>query len=68
MPMISFDDDISDADIAGLASFVRTYFGGQSKPVGSGEVTTIRKDLDKAGFTPKFHKKMAAPERLESMR
>lgn len=67
MPMVSFEDDISDAGIARLATFVRTYFGGQSEPVTSETVTKIRKDLDKGGFTPKFHKKMIVPERPEAI-
>ena len=67
MPMVRFDDEIPDARIAELATFVRTYFGGQPEPVTAEEVTKIRKDLDKGGFIPKFHKKMAAPERVESM-
>ena len=67
MPMVSFDEGIPDAKIADLVTFVRTYFGGQAEAVTTEEVTKIRKDLDSGGFTPKFHKKMPAPERPESM-
>jgi mono/diheme cytochrome c family protein len=67
MPMVRFDEDIPDASIAGLATFVRTYFGGQPEAVTTREVTKIRKDLAKGGFTPKFHKQMVVPESPESM-
>ena len=67
MPMVSFDESIPDARIAELVTFVRTWFGGQPEPVTEKEVTRIRKELDKGGFTPKFHKKMVVPERRESM-
>ena len=67
MPMVSFDEAIPDTDIARLATFVRTYFGGRSKAVTTTEVTKIREKLDKGGFTPKFHKKMTTPERAESL-
>ena len=67
MPMVRFDEDIPDARIAELATYVRTYFGGQPEPVTTSEITKIRKDLDKGGFTPKFHKKMPVPESPESM-
>ena len=67
MPMASFDNGFPDARIAELATFVRTWFGGQPEPVTTNAVTKIRKYLDKGGFTPKFHKKMAVPESPESM-
>lgn len=67
MPMVSFGEGIPDARIAELVSFVRTYLGGQPEPVTTEEVTKIRQDLDKGGFTPKFHKKMVIPESPESL-
>ena len=67
MPMVSFDEAIPDASIAALVTFVRTWFGGQPEAVTTGEVTKIREDLDKGGFTPKFHKKTRVQESAESM-
>ena len=67
MPMVSYEDQLTDAHIAGLVTFVRQYFGGQSEAVKAQDVQRIRMALDKGGFTPKFHQKAAQPERPESM-
>ncbi|MEA2080352.1 MAG: cytochrome c, partial [Pseudomonadota bacterium] len=68
MPMASFGGLVPDARVAEMVTFLRTYFGGQPEPVTSKGVTKIRKDLEKGGFTPAFHKKMAVPESPESVR
>ena len=67
MPMVSYEDQMTDAHIAGLVTFVRQYFGGQSEAVKAEDVEKIRVALDKGGFTPKFHQTAAQPERPESM-
>jgi hypothetical protein len=68
MPMASFGGLVPDARIAEMVTFLRIYFGGQPEPVTTKEVTKIRKYLEKGGFTPAFHKKMAVTESPESMR
>ena len=67
MPLIRYEDQMTDARIAGLVTFVRTHFGGQSEAVKAEDVERIRIALDKGGFTPKFHQTAVQPERLESM-
>jgi len=67
MPMVSYEDMMTDAHIAGLVTFVRRHFGGQSAAITAEDVERIRKALDKGGFTPKFHKVTKTAERPESM-
>lgn len=40
--MPAFKDDINDADLAGILSYVRTSWGNKGKPVTAAEVTSIR--------------------------
>jgi cytochrome c553 len=67
MPMISFEQSTSDAGVAKLATFVRTYFGGRSATVSPESVSKIREQLEQGGFTAPFHKKRVTPENPESM-
>jgi len=67
MPMVSYEDQMTDAHIAGLVTFVRSHFGGQPETVTAQDVQAIRVSLDKGGFTPQFHKTAKRPERPESM-
>ena len=55
MAMVSFDELFTDANIAGLVTFVRSRFGGQPAPVTAANVEEIRRSLDADGFTPEFH-------------
>lgn len=68
MSMVGFGGVVPDSRVAEMVTFLRTYFGGQPEPVTTKEVTKIRKDLEKGGFTPQFHKKMAVSEAPEPMR
>jgi len=67
MPMVSYEDQMTDAHIAGLVTFVRRHFGGQSEVITAEEVGRIRKKLEDGGFTPPFHQTALRPERPESM-
>ncbi len=40
--MPAFKDDINDADLAGILSYVRTSWGNKGKPVTAAEVAAIR--------------------------
>ena len=40
--MPAFKDDINDADLAGILSYVRTSWGNKGKPVTAAEIAAIR--------------------------
>ena len=40
--MPAFKDDLNDADLAGIISYVRTSWGNKAKPVTAAEVAAIR--------------------------
>ena len=67
MAMVSFDELFTDANIAGLVTFVRSRFGGQPAPVTAANVEEIRRSLDAEGFTPEFHKAAEAPASEEAV-
>ncbi|GLS91921.1 hypothetical protein GCM10007916_29910 [Psychromonas marina] len=55
MPMTSFQNVLSDSELAKLISFVRLYLGGRQEPVTTEQVKTVRQQLEKAGFAGNLH-------------
>lgn len=55
MPMSSFQNVLTDDQLAKLISFVRLYLGGREQAVTAEQVKTIRQQLEKAGFAGNLH-------------
>ena len=55
MPMASFQNILTDTELAKLISFVRLYLGGREEAVTVKQVKTVRKKLEKAGFAGNLH-------------
>ncbi|UJF19732.1 c-type cytochrome [Vibrio sp. SS-MA-C1-2] len=55
MPMVSFEDILSDKELADMISFVRYYLGDRKDPVTEQQVTDVRERLEKAGYTQGLH-------------
>lgn len=64
MPVVSYEDQLTDSQIAGLVTLVRRHFGGQAEAVTGQDVQAIRLALAKGGFTPQFHKTAEPPEAM----
>ncbi|MGF1777141.1 c-type cytochrome [Vibrio nomapromontoriensis] len=55
MPMVSFNDVLSDTALAELISFVRIHLGAREIPVTRDQVRQVRETLEKAGYTGGLH-------------
>ncbi|MEZ9820739.1 c-type cytochrome [Shewanella sp. 10N.286.45.A1] len=55
MPMTSFQNVLTDSELAKLISFVRLYLGGREEPVTAAQVKAVRQQLEKAGFAGNLH-------------
>ncbi len=55
MPMTSFQNVLTDSELAKLISFVRLYLGGREEPVTAEQVKAVRQQLEKAGFAGNLH-------------
>lgn len=55
MPMVSFDDVLSDTALSELISFVRLHLGARESAVTAEQVKQVRETLEKAGYTGGLH-------------
>ncbi|MFT5789490.1 MAG: thiosulfate dehydrogenase [Shewanella sp.] len=55
MPMTSFQNVLTDSELANLISFVRLYLGGREEAVTAAQVKAVRQQLEKAGFAGNLH-------------
>mgnify|MGYP000002479575 CR=1 FL=1 len=55
MPMTSFQNVLTDTELANLISFVRYYLGDRKEPVTAEQVKAVRRQLEKAGFAGNLH-------------
>lgn len=56
MPMSSFDNALSDLQLAKLTTLVRKYLGGRKTTITEQQVTNIRKSIEKSGYQVSTHK------------
>jgi mono/diheme cytochrome c family protein len=57
MPMSSFDNALSDLQLAKLTTLVRKYLGGRNTTITEQQVTNIRESIEKSGYQVKAHTK-----------
>lgn len=55
MPMVSFQNVLTDAQLSELISFIRQYLGDRTDPVTAVNVQDVREKLQKAGYAGNFH-------------
>ncbi|MGS0692815.1 c-type cytochrome [Shewanella sp. 30m-9] len=55
MPMTSFQNILTDTQLAELITFVRHYLGDRKEPVTAEQVKAVRKELEKAGYAGNLH-------------
>jgi thiosulfate dehydrogenase len=55
MPMVSFQNVLTDAQLSQLISFIRQYLGDRTEPVTTVNVQDVREKLQKAGYAGNFH-------------
>ncbi|WP_261817839.1 c-type cytochrome [Vibrio gallicus] len=55
MPMASFEDVLSDQQLADLITFVRYHLGARDIPVTTEDVKDVRETLEKAGYAGGVH-------------
>ncbi len=55
MPMVSFEEVLSDLRLAELVTFVRKHLGGRQTPVTEAKVKAVRETLEAGGYTDRMH-------------
>ncbi len=55
MPMVSFEETLSDLRLAELVTFVRKHLGGRHEPVTASKVKEVREKLEAGGYTDRMH-------------
>ncbi|MGF1806041.1 cytochrome C, partial [Aliivibrio sifiae] len=55
MPMVSFQNILTDAQLSELISFIRNYLGDRTEVVTIEEVKAVREKLQQAGYAGNFH-------------
>ncbi|MBB1313625.1 MULTISPECIES: cytochrome-c oxidase, cbb3-type subunit III [Aliivibrio] len=55
MPMVSFQNVLTDAQLSELISFIRDYLGDRTEVVTAADVKAVREKLQKAGYAGNFH-------------
>jgi cbb3-type cytochrome c oxidase subunit III len=63
MPMVSFQNVLTDAQLSSLISFIRQYLGDRSDTITAADVKDVRQKLQKAGYAGNLH---TTPDMYES--